>query len=151
MKIVTQGFDGYDKKNIWRPSNYTYNFFSYTATHDSPTTRQYLDDLDENQKKIFLDVAEEEAKKLHVQFSREFDNRELTDLIVQLNMASKARVAMMPMQDLLAIGKEGRMNYPSTLSTLNWSFRITKEQFDNSKEQLGYLLSRYVKIYGRNK
>ena len=49
------------------------------------------------------------------------------------------------------IGKEGRMNYPSTLSTLNWSFRITKEQFDNSKEQLGYLLSRYVKIYGRNK
>ena len=96
-------------------------------------------------------MAEEEAKKLHVQFSREFDNRELTDLIVQLNMASKARVAMMPMQDLLAIGKEGRMNYPSTLSTLNWSFRITKEQFDNSKEQLGYLLSRYVKIYGRNK
>lgn len=34
---------------------------------------------------------------------------------------------MFAMQDLLDIGKEGRMNFPSTLSTDNWSWRLTKD------------------------
>ena len=56
---------------------------------------------------------------------------------------------MTPMQDLLAKGKEGRMNFPSTLSTDNWSWRITKEEFNNSQKQISDLLSRYSDIYER--
>ena len=51
---------------------------------------------------------------------------------------------MMPMQDLLAIGKEGRMNFPSTLSTLNWSWRMKKEDFLNKKEKISDLLTKCI-------
>ncbi|MFA6667454.1 MAG: 4-alpha-glucanotransferase, partial [Bacilli bacterium] len=59
-------------------------------------------------------------------------NKELTLKICELNMMSKTRCAICPMQDLLGIGKEGRMNFPSTLSTNNWSWRC-KQGFFNKK------------------
>ena len=149
MKIVTQAFDDPDPKNIRRPSNYNYNFFSYTTTHDSPTTKQYIDSLDDEQKKMMLDITEDECKKLNVPFSRKFNNAQLTHCLVELNIASGAKVAMTPMQDLLAIGKEGRMNFPSTLSTDNWSWRLTEEEFKNSAKEISDLLSRYADIYER--
>ena len=149
MKIVTQALDNDDPKNIWRPSNYTYNFFSYTATHDSPTTKQFFDGLNNQQRELALKIIDDECKKLNVPFSRKFNNEQLTHVIVELNIASGARVAMTPMQDLLAKGKEGRMNFPSTLSTDNWSWRITKEEFNNSQKQISDLLSRYSDIYER--
>lgn len=149
MKIVTQAFDNPDPKNIWRPSNYTYNFFSYTATHDSPTTRQFIDGLGEKQKEMMLDILADECKKLNVPFSRKFNNEQLTHCVIELNIASGSKVAITPMQDLLAIGKEGRMNFPSTLSTDNWSWRLTKEEFDNSSKNISDLLSRYADIYER--
>lgn len=140
MKIVTQCFDSIDENNIWRPSNYTENYFSYTATHDSPTTKQFLDDLDEKQFELIIEILKDECKKLKVEFSETADKRLITLKICECNFASHSRTAIVPLQDLLVIGEEGRMNYPSKLSTLNWSRRVNKKEFDTQLNQISEML-----------
>ncbi len=150
MKIVTQCFDNDDKKNIWRPSNYTYNYFSYSGTHDSQTTRQYIDELSKENKKLFLKVLEEECKTFRIPFVKDLTNEELTLKICELNIASASKAAILPLQDLFTIGKEGRMNYPSSLSTANWSWRISKKLFDKKKKELAQMLLRWNDNYQRS-
>lgn len=126
MKIVMQGFDG-DPKSIWKPSNYTENFFSYTTTHDSTTARQFYDDLNDEQKEIFINDLISECKLANVAIPSKNDEPSVfISKIIEINLFNKAKVSMFAMQDLLDIGKEGRMNFPSTLSTDNWSWRLTK-------------------------
>ena len=149
MKIVTQCFDDDDPTNIWRPSNYPYNYFSYTATHDSPTTRQFIDERTPEQKELMLEILEDECKKFRIPFIKSLSNEQLTLKICELNFASQSRAAIVPLQDLFAIGKEGRMNFPSTLSTDNWSFRITKEAFEAKKKELSEILLRWNDNYQR--
>lgn len=150
MKIVTQGFDSDDKDNTWRPSNYSFNFFAYTATHDSPTTKQYIDGLNEEQKELMLKILEEECKTFKIPFSKKLSNEALTLKICELNMASGAKTAVLPLQDLFTIGEEGRMNFPSTLSNLNWSWRIDKNTFDSKKEAISSQLVRWNDNYQRD-
>ena len=150
MKIVTQAFEDKDPTNVWRPSNYSYNYYSYTATHDSPTTKQFLDSLNADQRNLMLEIVEDECKKLHVPFSRKFNNSQITNTLIELNIASGSRTAITPMQDLFALGKEGRMNFPSTLSTDNWSWRMSEEQFNKSAKEISDRLLRYSDIYERD-
>ena len=62
MKIVTQGTLATNLDDTWRPRNYTENFFSYTSTHDSETTMQYLINLDKQQKETLKTVVESECE-----------------------------------------------------------------------------------------
>lgn len=151
MKIVTQAFDDISKDNIWRPSNYTYNFFSYSGTHDSMTTRQYIDETSKNKDKkvLMLAVLEDECKHYEIPFVNTLSNKELTLKVCELNIASDSRAAILPLQDLFAIGEEGRMNFPSTLSNMNWSWRIKKEEFEKEKENIASILLRWNDNYGR--
>ena len=149
MKIVTQCFDNLDKNNIWRPSNYTYNYFAYTSTHDSPTTMQFIEELNEERREMMLKVLEEECKHFEIPFVKTLNNIQLVKKICELNVASNAKAAILPIQDLFAIGKEGRMNFPSTLSSDNWSFRINKELFEEKKNQISEELVRYTDNYHR--
>lgn len=150
MKIVDQGFDTLEKDNIWRPSNYTYNFFSYTATHDSKTTRQFIDDLTDKEKEIFFKVMEEECDYFHVPFTRKMNPYQLTYVLCELNFASKARCAIIPMMDLYAKGKDARLNFPSTLSDDNWSWRMDEKEFRDLRKEKSEVLVRRVDNYQRN-
>ena len=62
--------------------------------------------------------------------------------------ASVAKYAVIPMQDIFAIGSEGRMNVPSTTGGINWQWRMTPEMF--SAEKALWLKEMSV-LYGRNK
>ena len=150
MKIVTQGVLDLHKDNEWRPSNYTYNYFSYTSTHDSETTLQFLDNLSLKDFELALEVIKEECELLNVPFIDTLDKKELTLKLVELNIASKSKVAMTPIQDLIPLGKEARMNFPSTLSTDNWSFRLTKDEFLKNKLRIRDFLRKNVEKYRTN-
>ena len=149
MKIVTQCFDSLDKDNIWRPSNYTENYFAYTATHDSQTTKQFIDELSKERKEMMLEVLKDECKHFEIPFVKTLSNEQLTLKICELDCASNAKAAILPLQDLFAIGKEGRMNFPSTLSSDNWSWRITKEEFESKKDKISQELVRWCDNYNR--
>ncbi len=150
MKIISFGLDdASDLKNMWKPSNFTRNYFSYPASHDSPTTMQYLEELDEVRLENVKKVIERECRLLKVDFNKEkeISLEYLEDKIIEINLASKSKAAICLIQDLLHIGKEGRLNYPSSLSDDNWSWRLTDEQFDlikaNLEEKLSYLVEKY--------
>jgi len=145
MKIVIQGFNG-DPNSIWKPSNYTENFFSYSGTHDSQTTRQFIDELDDDKREVFLNDLKEQCGYFKLDYDDNFSNRDLTLKVCELNFMSPAEVAICPMQDFLAIGKEGRMNFPSTLSIYNWSWRMNKDVLDVS---LANMLLGFVKESSR--
>lgn len=149
MKIVTQCFENDDPTNIWRPSNYGENFFSYTGTHDSQTTKQFIDESTNKGKALINKVIEEECIALHIPYKEGMDNKELTLKIVELNIASKAKMAVIPIMDLYAIGKEGRINFPSKLSDDNRSWRLTKELFDSKKHKIAENLKVFIEKYNR--
>ena len=150
MKIVTQAFDDDNPKSTWRPSNYTKNFFSYTATHDSTTTRQFIDSLDENSKERMLNIMEKECKFFNIPFSRKFTNEELTYKMCELNFVNKAKAAIIPIMDLFALGKEARINFPSTLSDDNWSWRMDEQLFKSNEKAKADILTRWIDNSERN-
>jgi 4-alpha-glucanotransferase len=149
MKIVTQCFDDDNKDNCWRPSNYTHNFFSYTATHDSQTTMQFIIERDQKQRKLLIKILNEELLKVKLPLLNKTDNKSILDGIIDINFQNNADVAVVPLQDLLYIGKEGRMNFPSTLSTNNWSYRVNKSRFLRCEKTLIERLKKIIKISNR--
>lgn len=56
-------------------------------------------------------------------------NRKICDTILRLLFASRADMAIAPLQDVMRMGREGRINAPSTVSPENWSYRFTAEDF----------------------
>ena len=92
-----------------------------------------------------LTVLKDECKKMNLKYIKdEGNNSEILEKIVELTFVNKGKASVIAMQDLLGIGKEGRMNFPSTLSTLNWSWRMKKEDFLNKKEKISALLTKCV-------
>ena len=87
-------------------------------------------------------------KKLSEKEARTLSNSgELCSAIIRCAIASCADMAVIPMQDILDLGKDARMNTPNTLGGTNWAWRIpsgslTKERAEN--------LSFISDLYGRN-
>lgn len=145
MKIVIQGLQDKRKNNEWRPRNYTRKYFSYTSTHDSDTSLQFYRNLKAEQKELFFKVVKEECEYLNVEDINDRSNEEeIIYKLIELNIASKSLAAIIPIQDLLVLGEEGRMNVPSTLSTSNWSYRINKEVFNNKKDKISKFMQENI-------
>lgn len=125
MKVLEFAFDG-NKDNEHKPSNYTDNFICYTGTHDNMPLYQYIVDLDEEGFNTFFKELKEECKLLNIKVTSK-DPKYLCHKTVELAFASKANTCIIPMQDLLVQDGSTRMNFPSSVSTNNWSYRITKK------------------------
>ena len=69
--------------------------------------------------------------------------------MIEISYASDAICVISPMWDLLELGKEGRMNKPSTLPTLNWSWRMKKAQFEKNKLRIAGFLNNLNTKYRR--
>ena len=111
MKVLCFAFDAEDALTH-RPESYTENCVAYTGTHDNNTIRGWLDHAEEE--------AVERAMKL-LKFKKP---EEASEAFLRAVMLSKADTAMAPMQDVLGLGQEGRMNLPGTIGG-NWLWRLT--------------------------
>ena len=128
MKILEFAFDG-NKDNIHLPSNVSENNVIYTGTHDNMPLYGYLSELNEKEYTVFC----ESLRKQCVLFDVEYADKTLSDVVhtvIKLCFASKAFLSVIPYQDVLSLGAETRLNFPSTLGTSNWSYRFVAEQFD---------------------
>ena len=137
MKVIQFGFDKNEYnagslKNSFLPHNYeTTNCVAYTGTHDNDTTQGFLESLDDDSLALVASYAKgekvsaEQAKKL-------VKSRELCKSLVKLCLSSTADFAIVPLQDIYALGGEARMNMPSTSGT-NWSWRATEKQISDEK------------------
>jgi 4-alpha-glucanotransferase len=114
------------------PHNYSQNFFVYTGTHDNNTT---------------LGWWKNEAAHKKVE---EYSGEKLTDDKIALHLcriayASIARVAVLPMQDILSLDETARMNMPSSGHN-NWQWRLLPGQLDIEVEKR---LKIWTDIYNR--
>ena len=104
------------------------NVVLYTGTHDNDTIKGYYQDLPQN-KKIAL------RRFFH---NRGYDNRDFNELVIRYCLDSNAQVVIIPVQDVLGLGKEGRINTPSTIGGSNWKWKLKNlNRFYESLPQLG--------------
>jgi 4-alpha-glucanotransferase len=136
MKILQFAFDaseaGASGDNGFLPHNYTPNSVVYTGTHDNDTSRGWYD-------------AATEGEKAYVKKYLKTDDGSAVWDFIRAAIASVSDMAVVPMQDLLNIGSEGRMNIPSTLGG-NWEWRFFQKDLS---DDLANSLKDLTKMYGR--
>jgi 4-alpha-glucanotransferase len=131
MLILQFAFDG-GPGNPYLPHNHTPNNVVYTGTHDNDTTLSWADDLSVEQ-------------RAHVYRYLGNPSAAMPDVLVQSALASVAKLAILPMQDVLSLGKGHRMNTPGTTQD-NWCWRFAWEQLS---ERTGPDLANAIRLYGR--
>jgi 4-alpha-glucanotransferase len=113
-RVLQFAFDSHlDNPDL--PSNYVSNAVVYTGTHDNPTTREWFEDLPPNQRQNFWKAANR----------RSGTTSDAAPALMELAWSSRAALATAPLQDLLNLGKEARMNVPGRAEG-NWRWRCTK-------------------------
>ena len=121
-------------ENDYLPHNYVPNTVVYTGTHDNDTTLSWFNTAPKEVQKEVLDYLDSSGEDI------------VGDLI-RLAWSSVAKISIIPLQDLLRLGSEGRMNYPGTPSD-NWEWRFTWEQLtekqSNEIAKLSKIYQRYV-------
>jgi 4-alpha-glucanotransferase len=115
MRVLQFAFDG-KADNPYLPHNYVPNTVVYTGTHDNATTRGWYEALsDEQQRTVWRYLGRSRAAAA-----------EVTPALMHMAWASVAALAIAPLQDLLNLGNEARMNVPGRADG-NWRWRSTDE------------------------
>ena len=130
MSVLQFGFDQFDdnphkRKNIHRDR------VVYTGTHDNDTTAGWFESLDASEKASI-------CQQLGIDTGAWPDTSvpELTatviDTLIQAGMESEASLCIVPLQDLLQLGSEARMNTPGTVEG-NWQWSFQWDQLSHDK------------------
>ena len=120
MRVLQFAFDGHSD-NPHLPHNYSSNTVVYTGTHDNPTTRGWFEDLLDSQRQIVWKYLKRSTGT----------SDQAASAMMDLAWSSPAALAMAPLQDLLNLGKEARMNVPGCAEG-NWRWRIAERMLSDS-------------------
>jgi 4-alpha-glucanotransferase len=113
-RVLQFAFDGH-ADNPHLPDNYVSNTVAYTGTHDNPTTRGWFEELTDSQRQTVWRYLRRPSG----------ETREVAATLMELAWSSGGALAMAPLQDLLNLGKEARMNVPGSAGG-NWRWRATE-------------------------
>ncbi len=131
MKVLQFAFSG-GPENAFLPHRYENNCVVYTGTHDNDTTRGWY----------------EKASNHERDFVRRYfrtDGNEIQWDFIKYALESVADISVIPFQDVIGLGSEGRMNKPSTTQG-NWEWRFNWDQVGSHLADRLYELSA---LYGR--
>ncbi len=129
MKILQFAFDS-DANNPYLPHNHETDSVVYSGTHDNNTTCGWYDALSIEQQQ-------------HIQEYLGFPQEAMPWPIIRCAFASVAKLAIIPMQDILMLKEEHRMNIPGT-SEGNWLWRFNWEQLDtNTPKHIKQMIENY--------
>jgi 4-alpha-glucanotransferase len=132
MKILQFAFDTAEDHNFL-PHTYEKNCIVYTGTHDNNTCRGWFDES-----------CEEDKKKLREYFFN-VDEKHISWSLIKLAWSTVASVAIAPLQDVLSLDAESRMNFPGKAEG-NWAWRYLTGTLT---EELAEELRKVTKIYER--
>ncbi len=131
MKILQFAFDS-NEQNDYLPHTYEKNFAVYTGTHDNDTSLGWFESISEDDRKEVNDYLCKNGENICWAF-------------IRLAHSSVANLSIIPLQDLMEKGTEGRMNIPGTTEG-NWKWRFKKEELTS---EISNKISHLTKIYGR--
>ena len=133
MKILQFAF-GDDASNPYLPHQHTKDSVSYTGTHDNNTTVGWFEELDDKTKTRIYEYlgGSQEA---------------IPWLLIRASLASVSQLSVLPMQDILALDGEHRMNVPGTTEG-NWNWKFDWDMVDDT---CSIRLKNLNELYGRSK
>ncbi len=131
MKILQFAFHSEDGGK-YLPHDYEPNFIVYTGTHDNDTLAGWFRHLEKEIKHKVLDYVD-------------CNRKDVVSKMIRMAWSSVAVMAVIPLQDLLALGSEARMNTPGKASG-NWQWRFRHEDLSEDKAQW---LAHITKLYHR--
>ena len=134
MKVLEFAFSA-DGQSIYLPYHYDENCVVYTGTHDNDTIQGWYEAMPEWDRDFsirYLGNRYTPRKEIHWDF-------------IRAALGSRARLAVIPMQDYLGLGSEARINEPSTLGD-NWKWRLLPDEFDG---KLAETCRDLAWVYGR--
>jgi 4-alpha-glucanotransferase len=115
-RVLQFAFDGHED-NPHLPQNFVSNTVVYTGTHDNPTSREWFEELANSQQEAVS------RRYLNGGHGRTIGPG---PALIGLAWSSRAALAIAPLQDLLNLGREGRMNVPGCAGG-NWRWRYTEQ------------------------
>jgi 4-alpha-glucanotransferase len=126
MKILMFAFSEDNPDHLYLPHTYNEKCVAYTGTHDNNTARGWFE----------KEASQEERQRFFRYLGREVPDDEVHWEMIRLAMMSAARWVILPMQDVLGLGEEARMNRPS-VPLGNWEWRLRPAQLsDHISERL---------------
>ena len=134
MKILQFAF-GSDEENPHSPHNYVHNCLAYTGTHDNNTTLGWWQN----------DATKSEKTNLNEYLNTTTNDNTVVEDLIRTIYRSIAKVAIIPIQDLLGQGEEARMNIPS-VEDGNWQYQV---RFDTKFKNHTKFLKKITKLYRR--
>jgi 4-alpha-glucanotransferase len=119
-RVLQFAFDG-QPNNPHLPENHSPNTIVYTGTHDNPPTRAWYEELPDEARRHLWDYMER----------RSITSRDAADALLHAAWSSRAALAIVPLQDVLNLGKDARMNRPGSARG-NWRWRATDDMLSPS-------------------
>jgi len=135
MKVLLFAFGEENPMHIYLPHTYEKTYAVYTGTHDNNTVRGWFEG----------EARPDELERLFRYIGREVRPDEVCWELIRLAMMSVARIAVFPLQDILGLGQEARMNRPAT-GRGNWEWRLLPWQLT---EAVAERLRSLTVTYGR--
>ena len=143
MKVLLFAFDG-NPDNEFLPANIPENSVCYTGTHDNDTVAGYAEGLDAEELLLFrsrLAQVLQEQKK-YIRLGRRPED--IAEAMCKLALSTRAKLTILPVQDVLGLGNDARMNHPSTREG-NWQFRMERRFAGGAVRRLKH----WIKLYRR--
>ncbi len=133
MKVLGFAFDSREPSE-YLPHTYPVNSVCYTGTHDNMTTRQWFE------------TASDDAVAYAKEYMHLTEDEGFVWGMIRTAMASVSDLCIVPMQDLLNLGGEARMNFPGTQTDANWTWRADASCM---APELAKKLGAMTRLYGR--
>jgi 4-alpha-glucanotransferase len=134
MAVLQFAFSS-DAGNTYLPHNYERASVAYTGTHDNDTSLGWyraLDDATQDYIRCYLDVTGDTIA---------WD-------LVRAAIECSALLSIFPLQDLMSLGSEARLNTPGTPAG-NWQWRYQPHQLDQLQRESSTYLREHLSLYGR--
>ena len=131
MKILQFAFGG-ERNSSFLPHNFGRNYVVYTGTHDNETTLGWYENAS----------LEEQD---HVRRYSARDGGDISWNMIRMAYASVADSAVVPLQDLMSLNNDARMNFPGKTGGW-WTWRYTPDMLNDS---IAHRLRELTELFGR--
>jgi 4-alpha-glucanotransferase len=143
MAILQFAFGADPQAESFKPHNYERRLVAYTGTHDNDTALGWWSSA--GGADSTRTAAQVDAEKALARRYLATDGSEMNWALIRALLASVADTAVIPLQDVLGLGSEARMNRPATASG-NWRWRVRAEELQPA---LADRLRGLTEVYGR--
>lgn len=135
MKVLQFAFGDDLPDSIFIPHNYTHDYVVYSGTHDNNTTVGWYRE----------NAGRTERKNLKNYSGLEVKEKNVHEALARMAYGSVAKIAVLPIQDVLGLDEKARMNLPASTEK-NWLWRLKTDQLNEEHEEW---LLKLVRLFNR--